>query len=166
MSSETITTVATVEAPATGAKSATSSAPARKPAQTSSSGKRTAKASAPAKGTKKGAKAAPANGKPSTVSPTAEAIVSGKPRQKLWNTKRILIVKALQKLGAVSEDTSVPATEIVKKAGKDLSEHNVARYCSEGEPLVEEGLIRRAKMEGMPMHYYLTAKGKKTTPPA
>lgn len=81
---------------------------------------------------------------------------------RFWNKKRIAIVESLRGLGAESVMTSRSYGEVAKKAGSKITERNVIRYCSDKEPLVAGGIVKKAKVEDqVAVKLYLTALGKK-----
>lgn len=105
---------------------------------------------------------AKADGRPADRAKTIHGVIC--PSGKFWNDKRVLIVKTLRKLGATTAEASRPASRIAEKSGGGLESYNVVRYCSDGEPLVKGGLVRKARMEGQTENtYYLTALGARCT---
>jgi hypothetical protein len=110
---------------------------------------------------KSGTKKSSSGGKGSkpATKPTKKKGLKG--HGKLWNEKRVQIVKALRKIRAFNVGSCRTAEQVSKAAGNGLEPHFVARYCGEKEPLLVEGLVSRADVEGsLSHHYYLTAKGK------
>ena len=70
------------------------------------------------------------------------------------------LLTAMKKLGAVSAGTARTADEIAGKSG--LTRFDVYGLCYHAHPLVVDGLVKIAKMEGVRgLSYYLTAKGVK-----
>lgn len=87
-------------------------------------------------------------------------------REVVWSERRVAVVKAMRKLGAVSATTAVTASAIAKAAG--IPEDEVFRVkvvldVYRVTELVHNGFAKSVRPEGSrELAYYLTPKGKAT----
>lgn len=77
--------------------------------------------------------------------------------------RRLIVVKAMRKLGAVGATSSVTAAILVEKTG--LTPYDVYCLLYKHYPLQVGGFVKQVQVEGVRgLSYHLTAKGQKTDP--
>lgn len=90
-------------------------------------------------------------------------------REPVWSDRRVAVVKAMRKLGAVSDSTARTAEEICKSAGMaadDVFRVKVILDVYRTNELLHNGFAASCRHEGeRALRYFLTKKGQKTTFP-
>jgi hypothetical protein len=106
--------------------------------------------------------------KPKAEKPTVfKSVHADEPkREVVWNERRVAVVKAMRKLGAVSVGTAVTAGAIAKAAGipdDEVFRVKIVLDVYRTSELTHNGFAKSVRPEGSrELAYYLTAKGKDT----
>jgi len=77
--------------------------------------------------------------------------------------RRLAVIKAMRKIGAVSATTAATADLLAEKSG--LTRFDVYGQLYHANPLQKNGFVKQVQVEGVRgLSYHLTAKGQKSDP--
>jgi hypothetical protein len=97
--------------------------------------------------------------------PNGESVHAGEAKREVrWSDRRIAVVKAMRKLGAVSQESARTAGEIAKKAGikeDDVAKVKIILDVYRVTELLHNDYAKSYKEEGVrELRYFLTKKGR------